>query len=184
MVYDPETEIDFPLYQGEVLNGMFGPPGEQYERDYMRVCDLSQYKPELTHVLDWGGNPWSCQIYCCWIMIDPLKRAFGLLVERALAGELHTFDGCYNNRLSASGTFTSMHAWGLAVDLNAATNRRGKEPALSPGFVDCFVQAGFEWGGLWSPLSSRDGMHFQLPQIRYPREGGPDYEHGLPWEAT
>ena len=40
--------------------------------------------------------------------------------------------------------------------------RRLKEPTLSAGFVKCFKDAGFDWGGDWS---IRDGMHFQLKSI-------------------
>jgi hypothetical protein len=56
----------------------------------------------------------------------------------------------------------SLHSWGLAVDLNAFENGLGKEPKLSPGFVKCFTDAGFDWGGTWK---RKDGMHFELAKI-------------------
>jgi hypothetical protein len=33
---------------------------------------------------------------------------------------------------------------------------------LSPGFVKCFTDNGFEWGGTWK---RKDPMHFQLAEI-------------------
>jgi hypothetical protein len=35
-------------------------------------------------------------------------------------------------------------------------------PKLSAGFVKCFTDNGFEWGGYWQ---RKDGMHFQLKSI-------------------
>jgi hypothetical protein len=56
----------------------------------------------------------------------------------------------------------SLHSWGIAVDVNAFSNGLGKEPTLSAGFVKCFTDAGFDWGGVWK---RKDGMHFQLAKI-------------------
>ncbi len=56
----------------------------------------------------------------------------------------------------------SLHSWGIAIDVNAAWNGLNKEPVLSAGFVKCFTDAGFEWGGTWK---RKDGMHFQLSSI-------------------
>ena len=46
--------------------------------------------------------------------------------------------------------------------VNAAWNGFGKKPTLSAGFVKCFTDGGFDWGGLWA---QPDGMHFQLKSI-------------------
>jgi hypothetical protein len=56
----------------------------------------------------------------------------------------------------------SLHSWGIAIDVNAAWNGLGKEPTLTPEFVKCFTDAGFDWGGTWK---RKDGMHFQLSNI-------------------
>jgi hypothetical protein len=56
----------------------------------------------------------------------------------------------------------SLHSWGIAIDVTAFENGLGKEPKLSSGFVKCFTDAGFEWGGTWK---RKDGMHFELAKI-------------------
>ena len=56
----------------------------------------------------------------------------------------------------------SLHSWGIAIDVNAAWNQLNMTPTLSPEFVKCFIDAGFDWGGTWQ---RKDGMHFQLKSI-------------------
>lgn len=163
---DEYTGIDFPMFQSQ-LNDIFGPPtDDHFARDYMRTLDFSQFADAFGHVVDYEGNPWSHKIYGNFAMEGPLRRAFGFLVERGLAGELRTFDGCFNIRKMKGGSGYSVHSWGLACDFNAGSNGFGEEPSLSPNFVKCFTESGMEWGGLWVPDRVRDGMHFQLPWIK------------------
>lgn len=102
------------------------------------------------------------KIYCNKDLIMPLKTAFENIVERNLAEELKTWDGCFNIRKTTGGTSPSLHSWGVAVDINAAWNRFNKQPTMSKELVACFTDAGFEWGGDWS---KPDGMHFQLAKL-------------------
>jgi hypothetical protein len=103
------------------------------------------------------------RIYCNKDLIDPLKSAFINLISRGYAeSELLTWDGCFNVRLTTSGTSWSLHSWGIAVDVNAFENGFNKPPKLSSGFVECFTDAGFNWGG---KFTRPDGMHFELAQI-------------------
>lgn len=102
------------------------------------------------------------KLYCNRDMVIPLQCAFENLIKRGLVGELRTWDGCFNIRRKRGGISSSLHSWGLAVDLNAAWNRMGRKPTLSPAFVQCWKDAGFEWGGDWR---LPDGMHFQLSRI-------------------
>lgn len=102
------------------------------------------------------------RIYCNRDMVGPLEHAFRHLIARGFVDELRTWDGCFNIRKKKGGTSTSLHAWGMAIDVNAAWNGFGKPPTLSSGFVKCFTDAGFDWGGAWGV---RDGMHFQLSEF-------------------
>lgn len=99
------------------------------------------------------------RLYCNRDIVGPLTVAFGNLIARGLVSELKTFDGCFNIRKQRGAQSQSLHSWGVAIDVNAAWNGLGKEPVLSPEFVACFVEAGFDWGGIWK---RKDGMHFQL----------------------
>lgn len=102
------------------------------------------------------------KLYCNRDMVAPLMQAFKNLIERGFVAELKTFDGCFNIRSQRGATSQSLHSWGVAVDVNAATNGLGQTPTLSAGFVKCFTDARFDWGGVWQ---RKDGMHFQLAAI-------------------
>jgi hypothetical protein len=99
------------------------------------------------------------RIYCNKDMVAPLTAAFQNLIKTGFVKELKTWDGCFNIRKKKLGSTPSLHSWGAAIDLNAAWNGFGAKPTLSAGFVKCFTDAGFTWGGTWS---KPDGMHFQL----------------------
>lgn len=103
------------------------------------------------------------RIFCNSLMIIPLSQALQNLITRGFVNELKTWDGCFNIRLQrGSRTKYSLHSWGIAIDVNAFENGLGVEPKLSAGFVKCFTDAGFDWGGNWK---RPDGMHFQLATI-------------------
>ena len=89
------------------------------------------------------------RLYCNKDIIGPLSAAFSNLIHRGFISELKTFDGCFNIRKQRGAASQSLHSWGIAIDVNAAWNGLGKIPQLTPGFVKCFTDAGFDWGGLW-----------------------------------
>ncbi len=102
------------------------------------------------------------RLYCNRDMIAPLTQAFTNLINTGKVAELKTWDGCFNIRKKRGLSSMSLHSWGIAIDVNAAWNGLGKDPVLSPEFVKCFTDAGFDWGGTWT---RKDGMHFQLAKI-------------------
>jgi len=102
------------------------------------------------------------RIYCNSLLVGPLTLAFTNLIVRGFVKELKTWDGCFNIRQKRGTTSASLHSWGLAIDVNAAWNGFGNPFTLSEGFVKCFTDAGFDWGGEWTPC---DGMHFQLAEF-------------------
>jgi hypothetical protein len=102
------------------------------------------------------------RLYCNKAMITPLTNAFKNLISRGFVNELKTWDGCFNIRKKRGLSAQSLHSWGIAIDVNAFENGLGQTPKLSAGFVKCFTDAGFEWGGTWT---RKDGMHFQLKSI-------------------
>lgn len=102
------------------------------------------------------------RIYCNRDMVAPLSQAFTNLILTGKVAELKTWDGCFNKRKKRGLNSMSLHSWGLAVDVNAAWNQLHMTPTLTPEFVKCFTDAGFDWGGTWT---RKDGMHFQLANI-------------------
>jgi len=102
------------------------------------------------------------RIYCNKDLIGPLSKAFKNLIDRGYVKELKTWDGCFNVRKKRGLSSWSLHSWAIAVDLNAFENGLNQTPKLSKGFVKCFTDAGFDWGGNWQ---RKDGMHFQLSII-------------------
>ena len=90
-------------------------------------------------------------------MHKPLADALNLIVNKGLQSQLFTFDGCYNIRPVRGGNQMSAHSWGLAIDINAQSNRLGMQPSMSQELVQCFEQMGFDWGGKFHRM---DGMHF------------------------
>lgn len=98
------------------------------------------------------------RIYCNKIIADPLRMALRNILDRGLLNELKSFDGCFNIRQSRSDSRQSVHSWGLAVDINAATNALGTDGDISKELMKCFTDEGFVWGGSWH---RPDPMHFQ-----------------------
>jgi hypothetical protein len=103
------------------------------------------------------------RIYCNRDMIKPLTQAFKNVIERGLVSQIETWDGCHNIRLKRGGKSWSLHSWGIAIDINAATNPWMGKPTMSPELVKCFTDASFVWGGYWK--TTPDGMHFELGKL-------------------
>ena len=102
------------------------------------------------------------RIYCNKDLIKPLEAAFKALISSGCVKELKTWDGCFNIRKKRGLASMSLHSWAIAIDVNAFENGLGVTPKLSPKFVKCFTDNGFDWGGTWQ---RKDGMHFQLSKI-------------------
>lgn len=99
------------------------------------------------------------KIFCNNDFKPLLEQALTNVVDRNLAREMKTWDGCFVLRNKRGLSSLSMHSWGLAVDINAFENQLNQVPKLSKQFVKCFTDAGLVWGGEWS---RKDGMHFEI----------------------
>lgn len=71
---------------------------------------------------------------------------------------LDLFGGTYIYRKKRGTVGLSMHAYGIAIDINPTKNPMGKKGVMPDWFVAIFVKWGFTWGGTWK---RRDDMHFQ-----------------------
>ena len=63
------------------------------------------------------------------------------------------YAGCWNPRLTRSGSGISRHAWGAALDLNV-----GDPSAPDPRLVEVMERRSFTWGGRWLVP---DPIHFE-----------------------
>jgi hypothetical protein len=102
------------------------------------------------------------RVTCHEAMIAPLRRALGSLQRQGLARLVDRGDyaGCWAPRRIPDSGSLSLHAWGLAADINASQNPQGSTPKQDPRVVRAFERAGFTWGGRWP--TAPDGMHFEL----------------------
>jgi hypothetical protein len=87
---------------------------------------------------------------------------------------LTEFSGSFNYRPMRGGSALSMHAYGCAIDFDAANNGLGdRTPKLAkyPKVIKAFLNQGAIWGGDWDgdgdTLDERrcDGMHFQFARL-------------------
>ena len=99
------------------------------------------------------------KIFCNNDFKPLLEKALNNVVDRGLAKEMKTWDGCFVIRNKRGLSSLSMHSGGLAVDINAFENQLNQKPNISPQFVKCFTDAGLEWGGNWKRL---DAMHYEM----------------------
>jgi hypothetical protein len=109
-------------------------------------------------------------VSCNRRLFPPLTRALRTLQRRGLARVVDRADyaGCYApRRIPGSGSL-SLHAWGLAIDLNAAANPRLGDSRQDRRLVRAMEEAGFTWGGRWPTVP--DPMHFELHSLPGTRE--------------
>jgi hypothetical protein len=104
------------------------------------------------------------RITCHTTVVEMLIEAMERLEREGLA---HLIDpsetaGCWNPRyvstLKGGATSVSRHAWGAAIDLNAAANPQGTTGTQDRRLVEIMVESGFAWGGEWLVP---DPMHFE-----------------------
>ena len=106
------------------------------------------------------------EVTCHRLLIPQLQAALSEIESAGLANELRPGDygGCYVPRFIDRNPSLplSMHAFGLAVDINVSTNQLGTQGDMNPRIVEIFERWGFVWGGDWS---RPDPMHFELGSL-------------------
>jgi hypothetical protein len=106
------------------------------------------------------------EVTCHRIMMPRLFQALAEIEREGLAELLRPEDygGCYVPRFIDRDPKNplSMHAFGLAVDLNVSTNVLGTKGDMDPRIIEIFNKWGFTWGGIWD---RPDPMHFELARL-------------------
>jgi hypothetical protein len=100
-------------------------------------------------------------VTCHRLMIPQLRAALRDIANAGLGSKVTSYNGCYVPRFIERDPShaISLHTWGIAIDLNAATNGRGGRGTMDSRVVDIFKRWGFRWGGDWSYT---DPMHFEI----------------------
>ncbi|MGH9196423.1 MAG: M15 family metallopeptidase, partial [Acidimicrobiia bacterium] len=109
-------------------------------------------------------------VVCHRYLIPQLKAALSEIEGEGAAASIDVADyhyqgGCFVPRLIRGqdpGRSVSMHAWGLAIDINVKQNPAGSPSKMDPRVVAAFERWGFRWGGRWSPP---DAHHFELAAL-------------------
>lgn len=111
---------------------------------------------QVTVTMPAGPGGRNVSVTCHRLIADKLKAVFEEIKSLGLSGDIHTFDGCYNNRNKRGGSTPSVHSWGIAVDINASENPMGRNnpTAGQQRLAAVFARHGFH-------QLSTDRMHFQ-----------------------
>jgi hypothetical protein len=111
-----------------------------------------------------GVVPVMGRVTCHRLMLPQLRGALQEVQDAGLAGTLKTYSGCYVPRFVERNPkrSISLHTWGIAIDMDAATNSRGIRGTMDSRVVEIFKRWGFAWGGDWQYT---DPMHFELTTI-------------------
>ena len=93
------------------------------------------------------------------LLVPVLDAVMEEIKKRGLDGEIKQFGTwCPRHKMHDPKRQLSTHTWGIACDINWATNQVGTRGDIHSGIVDVFERHGFQWGGRWSV---KDPMHFQ-----------------------
>ena len=107
------------------------------------------------------------EVVCHRALFPQWRQALREIRRKGLSDLIDTsqYGGCFGPRFIGRipGGRLSHHAWGIAIDLNAADNAFGTRPDLDPRLVKIMEDYGFTWGGRWLVP---DGMHFEW--VRFP----------------
>lgn len=103
-------------------------------------------------------------VTCHRLLVPQLHAALEEIERAGLADEIYQYGGCYVPRFIDRDPSKplSMHAFGLAVDLNTPTNQLATKGDMDPRVVEIFERWGFVWGGRWE---RPDPMHFELGRL-------------------
>lgn len=137
----------------------FGAPGADYQAKFCEVWDIQKDFPwtkDITNSVT--GQPWK-RVLINKEFKFKIFRAFQNLHKAGCHTEIKTFDGCYEARQVRGRDSKSLHAWAMAFDLNAASEKLAQEKTnWSAQFLSIMRAAGIFCGADWK--GRKDSMHF------------------------
>ncbi len=113
-----------------------------------------------------GEVPILGSVTCHRLVFPQLYAAMNEIAQEDLASAVdpNDYGGCYVPRFIDRDPHKplSMHAFGLAFDINVSENYLGTRGDQHPRVIEILQKWGFEWGGLWA---RPDPMHFELVRL-------------------
>lgn len=155
-----EQDMRWPADNQEALIDFYGEPGPQVEAQLVPV--VPPFK------MYFEGNPINSIKFhkkaagALAAAFEEIWEHYGKDQSKINALKISVYDGAYNPRkIRGSATKWSNHAYGAAIDLDAAHNGFGTGHGTMPQpVIDAFKRQGARWGGDYHGRT--DPMHFEF----------------------
>lgn len=142
------------------IQGLYGDP-QAFMRDdgtpsplwELRMCKVALPGPLP---LGWKPDAIVRSARVNQVIAAEFERVLRALKSCGAWENLLSYDGGYTWRPQRGSNKLSMHAYGGAVDFNAATNQLGTKGDMHPSVIEVFEGHGWTWGGRWK---RPDPMH-------------------------
>lgn len=128
-------------------------PSEPQEKAWRREIQAAADYPAPLN-----GDPRRTKIWCHRLLAAEIENVLRVIHALGKWDSIKTI-GCYNFRMARGLSKLSTHCWGIALDINSATNALGAAGDMDPDIVSAFERHGWTWGGRWT---RKDPMHFQF----------------------
>ena len=109
----------------------------RWQADFLTSVDLPFSLP-----LAWDLSLRVNRMTCHQRMVEVFASVFDLLQARGLESKIVSFGGCFAFRQQRTGAKLSTHSWGIAIDLNTATNRQGSAGDMDADIIEVFRGTG------------------------------------------
>lgn len=121
-----------------------------------QVSDIKQLRPNAQIVnVNWRGRSFNVNRQVAPIFVALLDDLFA-------AGYKPVSIGGHSPRNIAGTNTTSLHSYGMAIDIDSNLNAEGTKGVLPPRVAALAAKYGLAWGGNWTNRS-KDPMHFSVP---------------------
>lgn len=151
-------------------------PRQSECEDFYGEVGTSQVKCQLpfTMVLAWDTGTKLTSYSCHKLVKEPMERIWNRVYEhygydKIVDLRLHMFGGCLNVRKMRGGSSWSMHAWGIAVDIDPERNAlhmNKNQASLSKSAYDKYWEFIYDEGAIGlGPERDFDWMHWQFAKL-------------------
>ena len=138
------------------------PPSSRIElvQDFGDAANDALFEPRHivpVPILTAGGFPHT--VFCHRAIAPKIAAIFAALRGQGHESLVRSYDGCFVHRDTRGVPHLSIHAWGLAIDLNAYEFPLGSTKRQDPILIRAFAAYGFFYGGNFK--HRLDPMHWE-----------------------